>query len=114
MVKFKAAYGTRLEQNGTPLWMAPEVLLDQPYDEQADVYSFGCVIYELTTATVPFEGNITKEGLIERVGKKGERPALPNNLEMHWRDLLIQCWQQHPRSRPSMKQVVATIAAMPV
>ena len=95
--------------------MAPEVLLDQPYDEQADVYSYGCVLYELTTGMVPFGGGaIPKEELVKRVGQGGERPLLPKNLEKHWRDLLIQCWQQHPRSRPTMAQIVATLAAIQV
>jgi len=113
MVKLRAAAGTRLEQNGTPLWMAPEVLLDLPYDERADVFSYGCVLYEIVTSTIPFGGGqIPKEELVQRVGRQGERPHLPANLEEDWKKLLVQCWQQHPQARPSMAQIVQTLTAM--
>ncbi len=93
--------------------MAPEVLLDQPYDEQADVFSYGCVLYELTTGLLPFGGgSIPKEQLIVRVGQKGERPLLPANLEPQWTELLTQCWQQHPQSRPPMKKIVQQLTAI--
>lgn len=89
------------------------MLLDLPYDQQADVFSYGCVLYEITTGTIPFGGGqIAKEELVQRVGRNGERPLLPPNLEKPFRDLLIQCWQQHPASRPTMKQVAATLQAI--
>lgn len=40
---------------GTPLWMAPEVLAKQPYDEKCDIYSFGVVVWELLTLESPFK-----------------------------------------------------------
>ena len=95
--------------------MAPEVLLDQPYDEQADTFSFGSVLFELLTGSIPFGGgNIPKEQLVQRVGMKGERPPLPQGMDRPWRDLLVQCWQQHPQARPTMKQVVATLSTMQI
>ena len=41
---------------GTPLYHAPEVINEQPYDEKADVWSFGCIIFQLTCkqGTPPF------------------------------------------------------------
>ncbi|KAJ8576231.1 hypothetical protein ON010_g2988 [Phytophthora cinnamomi] len=39
---------------GTSLWMAPEVLLGERYDEKADVYSFGVVLSELDVHTMPY------------------------------------------------------------
>jgi serine/threonine protein kinase len=32
---------------GTPLWMAPEVMMGRPLDEKSDVYSFGIVLWEI-------------------------------------------------------------------
>lgn len=39
---------------GTPLYMAPELIEEQPYDYNADLWSLGCIIYELLMGTPPF------------------------------------------------------------
>lgn len=39
---------------GTPLYMAPELLEAKPYDHQADLWSLGCIIYEMLAGEPPF------------------------------------------------------------
>ena len=39
---------------GTPLYMAPELIEEKPYDHTADIWSLGCIIYELLTGQPPF------------------------------------------------------------
>lgn len=39
---------------GTPLYMAPELIEEQPYDHNVDLWSLGCIIYELLVGKPPF------------------------------------------------------------
>lgn len=39
---------------GTYHWMAPEVLMSQPYNEKVDVYSFGILLYEIFSQSIPY------------------------------------------------------------
>ncbi len=51
----------------TPLWMAPEVLLNKEYDESADLYSFGIVLWELLTGEDPFPNIDTYSVMLDQV-----------------------------------------------
>ena len=42
---------------GSPIYMAPEILFDKPYDSACDVYSLGVLLYELLYGRAPYESN---------------------------------------------------------
>ena len=46
--------GLNFTQTGTPYYASPEIWLDKPYDIKSDVWSLGCVLYEMTTLYPPF------------------------------------------------------------
>ena len=48
-------------QTGTPFYLSPEIWKDQPYDYKCDIWSVGCIIYELCTSRPPFRGTSMKE-----------------------------------------------------
>ena len=50
-----AQKGLLYTQTGTPYYASPEVWKDQPYDQKSDVWSLGCVIYEVCTLQPPFK-----------------------------------------------------------
>ena len=62
--------GLGYTQTGTPYYASPEVWKDKPYDLKSDIWSLGCVFYELIMLTTPFKGKSMKD-LYEKV-KKGE------------------------------------------
>ena len=49
-----AKMGLNYTQTGTPYYASPEVWKEQPYDLKSDVWSLGCVIYEMLTLKPPF------------------------------------------------------------
>lgn len=62
-------------QTGTPYYASPEVWKDLPYDEKSDIWSLGCVLYEMATFRPPFvAGNM--EELYEQV-TKGKIKSIP-------------------------------------
>jgi len=61
-----AKKGLLLTQTGTPYYASPEVWRDQPYDNKSDIWSLGCVLYEMCALKPPFRAD-DMEGLFNKV-----------------------------------------------
>ena len=44
---------------GTPEYLAPEIVTSKGYDKSVDMWAFGCLLYELTVASTPFQADYT-------------------------------------------------------
>lgn len=55
-------------QTGTPYYASPEVWKDKPYDNKSDIWSLGCVLYELIALRPPFTAT-SMQGLSQKVVK---------------------------------------------
>ena len=65
----KVAYkGLGYTQTGTPYYASPEVWKDKPYDKKSDIWSLGCVLYEMLTLYPPFRAE-SMDGLYKKVIK---------------------------------------------
>ncbi|XP_024545123.1 dual specificity protein kinase shkD-like [Selaginella moellendorffii] len=93
---------------GTPQWMAPEVLRNEPSDERADVYSFGVIVWELATEQVPWDG-MNPMQVVGAVGFMNQRLTIPPNTDPGFTALMEQCWQSDPKARPSFEEIIARI-----
>merc|ERR1712137_929037 len=91
---------------GTPLWMAPEVLQNKEYDESADVYSFGIVLWELFTQREPFEDIESFSMMIDSVVAEQKRPEIPKECPKKLRKLIEICWDADPKKRPKFSQMI--------
>jgi serine/threonine protein kinase len=90
---------------GTPLFMPPEVMMGQPFDERSDVYSFGIVLWELLTRGEPFEQYDDYDEFLEAVCDRNERPTIPDNCLPSLRQLMEACWHPNPTSRPEFEEI---------
>ena len=52
-----AKRGLLQTQTGTPYYASPEVWQDKPYDHKSDLWSLGCVLYEMCALKPPFQAN---------------------------------------------------------
>ncbi|KAL0344752.1 UNVERIFIED_CONTAM: Serine/threonine-protein kinase CTR1 [Sesamum radiatum] len=76
---------------GTPEWMAPEVLRDEPSNEKSDVYSFGVILWELATLQQPW-GSLNPAQVVAAVGFKGKRLEIPRDMNPQVAAIIEACW----------------------
>ena len=84
---------------GTMAWLAPELFDDYPPSAASDMYSFGCLLYELFVRTRPWAG--CTPAVIVGAVSRGRRPELPPTVLPELSSLIARCWLADPASRPS-------------
>uniref|UniRef100_A0A6B2L9Z8 Protein kinase domain-containing protein n=1 Tax=Arcella intermedia TaxID=1963864 RepID=A0A6B2L9Z8_9EUKA len=92
---------------GTPHWTAPEVLNREDYDEKADVWSFGVIIWELITYSKPYEGKPKRDVIISV--KRLQQLEIPANCPEFYRKLMKKCWKEDSTKRPTFHQLRISI-----
>jgi NIMA (never in mitosis gene a)-related kinase len=76
---------------------------DQPYDNKSDVWSLGCVLYEVTALQPPFRAN-DMDGLFKKV-LKGIYPRIPNHYSDELNKMLKRLISVNPNQRPTCDQI---------
>jgi serine/threonine-protein kinase len=93
---------------GTPAYMAPEQAVGDPtIDHRADIYSFGCVAYELLTGDPPFKAESVHRVIAAHIGTV-PRPvtSLRSDVPATVSDLIARCLEKQPIARPQSAQEV--------
>lgn len=92
-------------QIGTPYFMSPEQMENKKYSNKSDVWSLGCVLYEMACLKVPFDGSSMKQ-LIQNILHSNPSP-LPSVFSKDLRDLARDTLSKNPRDRPAVNAILA-------
>ena len=79
---------------GTAAYMSPEQARGLPVDTRADIWSFGCVLYEMLTGRPPFTGQTVAETMAAILEREPDWKALPSSTPARIRELLRHCLQR--------------------
>jgi eukaryotic-like serine/threonine-protein kinase len=84
---------------GTAAYMSPEQAKAKPVDRRADIWAFGCVLYEMLTGKVAFPGDSVTDTLAGVIRAEPDWSQLPATTPMRVRVLLQRCLQKDPKER---------------
>ncbi|XP_069496117.1 serine/threonine-protein kinase Nek3 isoform X4 [Ambystoma mexicanum] len=90
---------------GTPYYVPPEIWENTPYNNKSDIWSLGCVLYELCTLKHPFQANSWKN-LIRKICQ-GSYSPLPSQYSYELHYLLKQMFKRSPKDRPSASTILS-------
>ncbi|KAK3591533.1 hypothetical protein CHS0354_031645 [Potamilus streckersoni] len=84
---------------GSPMYMAPEVILNLQYDAKADLWSVGTIVFQSLTGKAPFQAQNPQQ-LISFYEKHTElRPNIPDGTSPALKDLLYRTLKRNPKDR---------------
>lgn len=100
---------------GTWPWQAPEVMRCQPHNEQCDVYALGMTMWEIWARKPPFKclpddeaDRMARDHVVWRPPLSFAKESAPAEIIL----LIARCWHVNPLDRPTMAEVVQTLAAV--
>ncbi|XP_051846683.1 serine/threonine-protein kinase Nek3 [Antechinus flavipes] len=90
---------------GTPYYVPPEIWENMPYNNKSDIWSLGCILYELCTLKHPFQANSWKNLILKIC--KGSYSPLPSHYSYELHYLIKQMFKRDPVCRPSATTILS-------
>ena len=84
---------------GTTAYMSPEQARGKTVDKQADIWAFGCVLYEMLTGQAAFAGETVSDTIARTLEREPEWRALPAQTPAKVSELLHRCLEKDRRRR---------------
>lgn len=95
---------------GAVRYMAPEVGLGMPYNLSVDVYSWSMIMWFILALEPPY-GFYTEDMIIDRVFKRGSRPAVFESWSLELGSLMKSSWDSAVSKRPGFSQICSILKA---
>ena len=110
---------------GTPAYMSPEQARGHNLDKRADIWAFGCVLFEMLTGRIAFEGDTVSDTIAKILEREPDWSALPADTPAAVRTLMLRCLAKNPKQRvrdigdvrieiDAITEVVPGVADVPV
>lgn len=90
---------------GTPYYLSPEMIENKPYNTKSDIWSVGCVLYEMLSLKHAFNASNMKSLILKIVQCSYKSP--PCHYSKGLRDTIKQIFQKDPNKRPSMDTLLS-------
>jgi hypothetical protein len=84
---------------GTAAYMSPEQARGKPVDKRADIWAFGCVLYELLAGKLAFDGDTISDTMAAVLMREPDWTALPKSVPSRVRELTERCLRKDPKER---------------
>jgi serine/threonine-protein kinase len=84
---------------GTAAYMSPEQAKGLPVDKRTDVFSFGCVLYEMLTGRRAYQGEVVSEILASVLAREPDFDVVPTPLHPRLKELLRRSLEKDPKKR---------------
>ena len=84
---------------GTAAYMSPEQARGKPVDRRADIWAFGCMLYECLTGKRAFEGETASDTIAKILEREPDWTALSSTIPVRLRELLRRCLEKDARRR---------------
>lgn len=90
---------------GTPYWMAPEVIQETGHGKKSDIWSIGCTVFEMATKSPPWS-DMNPYAAIFAICSSKPVPALPSDFSQKARDFVRVCLIRDPAKRPTASELL--------
>ena len=97
-------------QTGTPYYSSPEIWNNKPYDYKSDIWSLGCLFYEMTSFNLPFKGHSMKE-IYDKI-EECFIPQIPKHYSNNIKIIIKMCLRYNDKLRPSAEELIDYINSL--
>ena len=102
------------QQCGTSMYMAPEIIEGIRYNGKVDVYSFGILMFEVVTDSVPYplllNGKMSPYSFNKKIIEEDLRPKFEFPINPSIQKLIESCWAKDPKERPTFEEIYKKLA----
>lgn len=93
-------------------WMSPEAIRDRTFSSKSDVWSYGIVLWEISTLGAFPYSNVQDDRVLRYIIHENGRLEKPDDVPLCIYNLMCSCWAAAPKDRPNFTQLLSELKTM--